>query len=142
VDLKLEQVTWEVGAPLDGAALAELFSLTWHGPPPRGGVLARSLCWVSAQLNGELIGFVNVAWDGGSHAFLLDPTVHPKHQRRGLGVALVQRAADEVRRRGIEWLSVDFEPHLSEFYRRCGFRPSTAGVMHLNPPASTPLPEA
>jgi hypothetical protein len=24
-----------------------------------------------------LIGFVNVAWDGGDHAFLIDTKVHP-----------------------------------------------------------------
>jgi hypothetical protein len=28
---------------------------------------------VRAREGGELIGFVNVAWDGGADAFLLDP---------------------------------------------------------------------
>ena len=32
-----------------------------------------SLGWVSARdPSGVLVGFVNVAWDGGNHAFLLD----------------------------------------------------------------------
>jgi len=29
----------------------------------------------------HLIGFVNLAWDGGIHTFLLDTTVHPDLQR-------------------------------------------------------------
>ena len=55
----------------------------------------RSLGWVTARVgDGMLIGFVNVAWDGGDHAFLLDPKVRPDHQRRGIGTELVRRAAD------------------------------------------------
>ena len=44
-------------------------------------MLARSLTYVAAYdtVGGgeQLVGFVNVAWDGGIHAFLLDTTVHP-----------------------------------------------------------------
>src|SRR5438270_8154914 len=48
-------------------------------------VLARSLGWITAHVEGRLIGFVNVAWDGGGHMFLLDTTVDPDYQRRGIG---------------------------------------------------------
>ncbi len=34
-----------------------------------------SLGWVCAYLGSELVGFVNVAWDGGVHAFVLDTMV-------------------------------------------------------------------
>ena len=33
---------------------------------------------------------------------------------------------------GCQWLHVDYEPHLEEFYQGCGFRPTLAGLMHLN----------
>jgi ribosomal protein S18 acetylase RimI-like enzyme len=57
--------------------------------------LARhSLGWVVARNGDGLVGFVNVAWDGGTHAFLLDPVVAVGHRGRGLGKALVQAAAD------------------------------------------------
>jgi hypothetical protein len=37
------------------------------------GVRQHSPGWVTARAaDGTLIGFVNVAWDGGDHAFLLD----------------------------------------------------------------------
>jgi hypothetical protein len=29
------------------------------------------------------------------------------------------------------WVHVDYEPHLDEFYRGCGFRPTAAGVLRL-----------
>ena len=97
-----------------------------------GRVLARSLCWVTAHSDGKLVGFVNVAWDGGIHAFLLDTAVHPDFGRRGIGTALVQRAATEATRLGAGWLHVDYEAHLEGFYRRCGFGETRAGLLRLN----------
>ncbi|MFJ4184813.1 GNAT family N-acetyltransferase [Kitasatospora sp. NPDC089509] len=113
--------------------LDELFGASWPGHRPRsfGPVLARSLAWVAARRGGRLVGFVNVAGDGGVHAFILDTTVHPDERRRGLGVRLVRAAAEEARARGAEWLHVDYEPQLESFYARCGFRPTAAGLMRL-----------
>ncbi|AEV84725.1 putative acetyltransferase NSI [Actinoplanes sp. SE50] len=79
-----------------------------------------------------MIGFLQVCWDSGSHAFLLDTAVDPDHRSQGLGAALVRAATAEARAAGCEWLHVDFEPHLEHFYLdRCGFRPTPAGLVHL-----------
>jgi GNAT superfamily N-acetyltransferase len=94
-------------------------------------VLARSLCWVTAHDQSKLVGFVNVAWDGGLHAFLLDTAVHPGVGRQGLGTALVKRAAQEAARLGAHWLHVDYEPHLESFYQGCGFTATGAGLLRL-----------
>ncbi|GGJ83225.1 GNAT family N-acetyltransferase [Deinococcus aquiradiocola] len=94
-------------------------------------VLARSLCWVTAHREGRLIGFVNVAWDGGLHAFLLDTAVHPDCARQGVGTALVEHAVRESARLGAGWLHVDHEPHLEGFYSRCGFSGTRAGLLRL-----------
>lgn len=96
-------------------------------------VLQRSLCHVGAYAGDRLVGFVNVAWDGGMHAFLLDTQVHPDFQRRGIATQLVLTATEQSRRRGAHWLHVDFEPHLESFYRNCGFRPTLAGLIKLEP---------
>ncbi len=93
--------------------------------------LRHSLAYVCAYADDQLVGFVNLAWDGGVHAFILDTTVHPHWQRRGIGQALVERAVAVARERGLEWVHVDFEPHLLHFYRRCGFRHTEAGVIDL-----------
>lgn len=99
-----------------------------------GIVLSRSLTWVGAYQGEDLVGFVNVAWDGGVHAFLLDPRVRPDFRRRGIGTELVHRAAKVARRAGVEWLHVDFEPELKAFYASCGFRPTEAGLFRLQDP--------
>ncbi|WP_258396671.1 GNAT family N-acetyltransferase [Streptomyces sp. Amel2xB2] len=123
----------EVCPPLGDAALNTLFAAAWpgHEPTDFGARLRHSLLWVAAFRGEELTGFVNVVGDGGVHAFVLDTTVHPSARRRGLGVRLVRRAADEARRAGARWLHVDYEPHLTGFYERCGFAPTAAGLRRL-----------
>ena len=82
---------------------------------------------------GGLIGFVNVAWDGGDHAFLLDTKVAREHQRQGIATALVGHAVRHAQAAGCEWLHVDFEPHLAALYfDACGFQSTSAGVIHLS----------
>jgi GNAT superfamily N-acetyltransferase len=96
-------------------------------------VLDRSLCWVTAHTEFELVAFINVAWDGGEHAFLLDTTVHPDFRRQGIGTRPVAGGVRVCRERGITWVHVDCVPELEEFYRRaCAFRPSAAGILKLS----------
>jgi len=125
----------------------ELVALTEsHGGRAEAGwwdrIRPHSLGWVTARLvDGSLIGFANVAWDGGDHAFLLDPKVRPDHQRRGIGTAVVRLAARHAKDAGCEWMEVDFEDtdRLKAFYfEACGFRPTNAGLLHLPGLAITP----
>ena len=91
-----------------------------------------SLGWVCLRLEGRLAGFVNVAWDGGVHAFLLDTAVTPSLQRQGHATRLVAEAIAQARAAGCEWLHVDFDPHLRGFYLdACGFAPTEAGLVRL-----------
>jgi ribosomal protein S18 acetylase RimI-like enzyme len=92
-----------------------------------------SLGWVVARDEvGSLVGFVNVAWDGGVHAFLLDTMVSAAARRQGIGVELVRVATDETRKTECEWLHVDFDDHLSTFYfEACGFSATPAGLIAL-----------
>lgn len=123
--------------PVASAAINALRTAAWDqvGDQDWAPVLARGLGWVCALEGERLVGFVNVAWDGGVHAFLLDTTVHPDAQRRGLGTALVREAAALARDGGAEWLHVDYDEHLDAFYKGCGFRPAPAGLIDLTQPA-------
>lgn len=95
--------------------------------------LARhSLGWVCARRDGELVGFANVAWDGATHAFLLDVVTAPAVRGQGIGREVVAVAARQARAAGCAWLHVDFEEHLRAFYfEACGFRPTDAGLVPL-----------
>ena len=121
--------------PLSDDEMVELVES--HGGRSERGwwdkVRRQSLGWVTARTaDGTLVGFVNVAWDGSDHAFLIDTKTTGPFQRRGIGTRLVQMAAEQARAAGCEWLHVDFEDHLRSFYfDACGFTPTDAGVIHL-----------
>ncbi|MGY5775626.1 GNAT family N-acetyltransferase [Rhizobium sp. LEGMi135b] len=118
---------------LENEALNALWAAAWGSSSPRDfqPILSRNLAHVGAFAGIRLIGFVNVAWDGGIHAFILDTCVDPAFQRRGIASALVERAKTLARERGAEWLHVDFEPHLTGFYRKLGFTSTEAGLIRL-----------
>jgi GNAT superfamily N-acetyltransferase len=117
----------------DPAQLEHFWQRAWGAAPSADydRVLERSLCHIAAKDGGRLVGFVNVGWDGGVHAFLLDTAVDPDYRRHGLATSLVQRATEISRARGAEWLHVDFEARLGGFYAGCGFRPTAAGLIKL-----------
>ena len=127
-------ISIEVDAFPAQPSLDALFSAAWGAPPDPAyttHVLPRSLLHLAAFDGQRLVGFVNVAWDGGVHAFLLDTTVHPQWQRQGIATRLVRQAATLARERGAGCLHVDFEPRLEAFYRGCGFAPTAAGLIRL-----------
>src|SRR6266849_10460223 len=87
------EVRYERRPTLDGQSLQALFIAGWGAPKPGyDSVLARSFTWVAAVSGNDLVGFVNVAWDGGVHFFLLDTTVHPAWRGGGIGRRLVEEA--------------------------------------------------
>ncbi|MBY5360663.1 GNAT family N-acetyltransferase [Rhizobium leguminosarum] len=115
------------------AELNALFFAVWGSQQSRDftPILSRSLGHIGAYQDDRLVGFVNVAWDGGIHAFILDTSVHPDMRRQGIATRMVRQATNLARERGAEWLHVDFEPHLTGFYRACGFAPTEAGLIKL-----------
>lgn len=127
------KIEYRRNAVVTDAQLNELFSASWpnHVTSSFRPVLSSSLVYVCAYQEARLVGYINVAWDGRFHAFILDPTVHPGCRRQGIGEQLVLGAIAAAREHGVVWVHVDFEPRLREFYARCGFRATEAGVIHL-----------
>ena len=129
-------ISYEWRGPFENAEVnalhAEGFGHPLEAGDWRGLVSGHSLGWVCARDGDELVGFVNVAWNGSGHAFILDTVVTARAQHRGIGTGLVELARDEARRAGCQWLHVDFEDHLRPFYfGRCGFTPTNAGLIAL-----------
>ena len=91
-----------------------------------------SLGWVTARDDQSLVGFVNIIWDGLVHAFVEDTAVALRARRRGIGARLIAVARKHAAEAGCEWLHVDFEDHLRDFYfSACGFTPTQAGLIQL-----------
>lgn len=131
-------VDYEWRGKFENAALnalhAEAFGHRLLGDDWRAQVERHSLGWVCARDRGGLVGFVNVAWDGGVHAFVLDTLVAARTRRRGVGTELVRIAVEQARAAGCEWLHVDFDDDLQAFYfDACGFTPTNAGLIALRP---------
>jgi len=92
-----------------------------------------SLGWVTARNSTDLVGFVNVVWDGFTHAWIQDLMVRSTSRRQGIGVRLVHETRLRSRSAGCEWLHVDFDDHLRDFYYdACGFETSNAGLIDLS----------
>ena len=127
-------ITYAISPQVTNEALNALFATAWenHTSTDFTLVLSRSLLYVCAYDEGQLAGFVNVAWDGGVHAFLLDTAVAQRVARSGVGTALVRVAVEHSRTTGCEWLHVDFDDHLRAFYfDASGFEPTNAGLIAL-----------
>ena len=76
-------------------------------------VRRHSLGWVVARDGSELVGFVNVLWDGLVHAWLQDTMVAAAARGRGIGTRLVDHARRGAKAAGCEYL------HVAAPSRRC-----------------------
>lgn len=129
-------ITYDWRGPFDNGEVNVLHE-EGFGHPPVGDdwwaqVNRHSLGWVCARRDGRLVGFVNVAWDGAMHAFLLDTLVTAGERRGGVGTELVAVATRNCRAAGCEWLHVDFGDHLRTFYfDACKFEPTNGGLIPL-----------
>ncbi|MFK7800711.1 MAG: GNAT family N-acetyltransferase [Anaerolineae bacterium] len=123
----------QISPAITNVQMNELFSSAWpnHRERDFSQLLAHSLEYVAAFSESKLIGFVNIAWDGGVHGFIVDTTVHAGFQRQGVGQMLLQEAEKVGKRHELEWLHVDFTPEYESFYRKAGFRPTLAGLIEL-----------
>ena len=95
-------------------------------------VEGHSFGWVTARLDDELVGFCNVLTDGVAHTWLQDVIVDPARQRGGLGKAMIDLAIERAREAGCEWMHVDFDDDVADFYYRvCGFMKTNGGLFYL-----------
>jgi len=130
-----EHIAYSWRGPVTDSEMVELVQ-SYGGRAVAGWwdqIRGHSLGWVTARnVEGELVGFVNVAWDGGDHAFLMDTKTRGSLQHQGVGTEVVRRAVLHARAAGCEWLHVDFDAELAPFYfDACGFRSTAAGLIHL-----------
>jgi GrpB-like predicted nucleotidyltransferase (UPF0157 family)/GNAT superfamily N-acetyltransferase len=128
-------VSYRWRAPIEPGRIDVFVGIAFDGTPRDGWwrrARPRSLGWVTAHADDELVGFVNVISDGGVHAFVLDTAVAENVRRQSIGEHLVEIAAEHARQAACDWLHVDFEEHFTDFYlKACGFSSTTAGLIAL-----------
>lgn len=81
-----------------------------------------SMLTLAAYEGEELLGIIRVVGDGHTVVFVQDILVFPKHQRKGVGTALLRAILDRYSHvRQIE-LATDNTPKTIAFYKSVGFR--------------------
>ena len=129
--------TYRERCAVDDVALSQLHAAAFAETPRlvRWGerLAAHSLTWFGAFDGERLVGFVNVAWDGDRHAFLLDLVVAPPRQGHGIGAELVRRAVRAAADAGCTWLHADYAADLAPFVEgRCGLAPTRSALVRLH----------
>ncbi len=110
--------------------LAELYaSVGWDAyladPAALAASVARSTYVVTARSEGRLIGLARGLSDDFSVFYLQDLLVHPDHQRRGIGRALLKRCVERFAHVRQKVLLTDDEPHQHQLYESAGYRDVT-----------------
>ena len=83
---------------------------------------AGSLLSLAAYDGDALVGMIRAVGDGCTIVFIQDLLVHPDHQRKGIGTALMRAMLARFPHvRQIE-LAADGTPQTRAFYRALGFR--------------------
>jgi GNAT superfamily N-acetyltransferase len=122
---------------VDWAELSELYRLAPLGnkPPDRLAIVfGNSMFRCFVRTGSELVGAGRALADGLDAAYLADIAVHPDHQGRGLGQAIVR---DLVRQcQGHRKILLYANPGAEPFYRRLGFLPMNTAMAIWDDPAS------
>ncbi len=84
------------------------------------------------DITNKLVAWCAILSDEVRHAVLLDVIVHPSHQRKGVGKALVATAIEHIRAHRITIIHVDFELETTAFYKACGFQVGLGGIIELS----------
>lgn len=106
-------------------------------------VLASPSFWAySATVGGTVVGGLTahtlpMTSSASSEVFLYDLGVHPEHQRRGIGAALVRRLRIDAAAVGIDVIFVpadNDDQHALDFYRSLGGAPAPVTIFTFKRP--------
>jgi len=110
-----------------------LMSLCWndHENVNYQSILDKSLAYITVREDSKLIGFYNLAWDGGRHATVFDLNVHPDYRHQGIALKMLELAPIIAKKNNIKFLHVDFDLKLEKLYKKAGFEIISAGIIKL-----------
>lgn len=102
-------------------------------------ILGSSFCYVSACVNGQLVGFGRILGDGFSGQ-ILDLMTHPDHRRKGIATEIMKRLLKEASERLVGLHLIDGNKSEGRFYERFGFLAANSDtdlLMYWDPSAQT-----
>jgi len=122
-------------AGLDFDELSELYRIAPLGTKPPDAlrtVFGNSMFRCFVRSGGALVGAGRALADGRDVAYIADVAVHPDHQGRGLGRAVVQRLVEQAT--GHKKILLYANPGTEPFYAGLGFLPmNTAMAIWYDP---------
>jgi GNAT superfamily N-acetyltransferase len=132
----MSAVTWHRDRTgVDWAALSELYRIAPLGEKPPEAlatVFGNSMFVCFLRAGGGLIGAGRAVADGLDCSYIADVAVHPEHQGRGLGRAIIEDLVE--RSRGHKKIILYANPGTEGFYARLGFlRMNTAMAIWKDP---------
>jgi ribosomal protein S18 acetylase RimI-like enzyme len=77
------------------------------------------------EVDGKVVGVARGTYDG-SRAMIHQLSVHPAHQRRGIGTALVRKMVERFKQRGAPTTSATVTEESLPFWQKIGFRRTKA----------------
>ena len=112
---------------IDNDALKALYnSVGWTGYTKDIGVLRKAIEGSShvvvVEEDGKLIGLARALSDDATMMYIQDILVHPAHQGKGIGKALVNALLERYRHVRQKVLLTDARPQQLQFYAALGFK--------------------
>ena len=122
---------------VDWDELSELYRIAPLGEKPPDAlatVFGNSMFSCFCYAGRVLVGAGRALADGLDCAYLADIAVHPQHQGRGLGQAIVRHLVEQCR--GHKKIILYANPGAEPFYARLGFLPMNTAMAIWADPAS------
>jgi GNAT superfamily N-acetyltransferase len=119
--------TLQTAAQVEEDALIALYeAVGWSAYTQHPSILAAAIKGsdfvVTAVEDGSLIGLTRCVSDDATITYIQDILVHPDHQRKGIGEALVGAVLQRYAHVRQKVLLTDDRPEQLRFYERLGFR--------------------
>jgi ribosomal protein S18 acetylase RimI-like enzyme len=92
--------------------------------------VSQSLFGIVAEIDDTFVGMSRVTGDGQQFFYIMDVAVHPDHQGRGIGTALMNEIVDFVQRNAPPKALIGLftGANRGSFYERFGFKGPDTGL--------------
>lgn len=84
-------------------------------------IIKGSFCFVTASIEGKIIGMGRCISDGVSDAYIQDVVVLSALRGKGIGKGIIQTMLNYLKDQGLSWIGLISEPGAEKFYESLNF---------------------